>query len=141
MPSNLGPPSTNPFDRRPHQMGKATGYKFGSFVSVSKEFLIDSGADISCITKSNADRFDLTATGGSASATTGGGGILVKSGLTMIFDIFDKVGNQKSVHCSLDVGVKPNNNGSDILGMDQLNHVSAAVEWDPAHRSGKLYEI
>jgi len=141
MASNLGSPSSNSSDHRPHQVGKATGYKAGNPVTVGKEWLIDTGAQISCITKSNGDQFDLTLTGGSASGTTGGGGILVKSGLTMWFEIFDKAGAPKSVSCNLDVGVKPNNSGSEILGVDQLQHVGAAIEWDPSAQNGRLYEV
>jgi hypothetical protein len=35
---------------------------------------------------------------------------------------------------------EPNNNGSDLLGMDQLKDVKAAIDWDPVNRSGRLYE-
>jgi hypothetical protein len=140
-PSNLSPPSFNPSDLRPYQLGKATGHKTGTPVSVDKEWLVDTGAEISCITKSNADQFDLTPTGGSASATTGGGGILIKRGLTMWFEILDQANMPKSVNCSLDVAVKPNNKGSEILGMDQLKNVNAAIEWDPCAQEGRMYEI
>lgn len=141
MSYQLGPPSVNTFERRPHQLGKASGKKKnGAALTVSKEWLIDTGAEISAITKDNADQFDLTPVAGSASATTGGGGILIKSGLTMHFEILDTAGSSKSVSCSLDVGVKPNNSGSEILGMDQLAEVDAAVDWDPGYRTGKLYE-
>jgi len=140
MSYKLGPPSGNAFDRRPHQLGKASGTKDGFPVTVSKEWLVDTGAQISAITKDNADQFDLTAVAGSASATTGGGGILVRSGLTMHFEILDTAGSSKSVSCSLDVGVKPDNSGSEILGMDQLANVHAGVEWEPKNQSGKLYE-
>src|SRR5262249_25027499 len=124
MPDNLGPSSTNASDRRPHQQGKAKGTKSQSAVEEDKEWLIDTGAEISAITKDNADKFDLTPIGGSASATTGNGGILVKSGLTMVFEI-DSGGTNKEVSCNLDVGVKPDNTGSEILGMDQLAWVDA----------------
>src|SRR5262249_43367258 len=102
MPDNLGPPTTNPNDRRPHQTGTAEGLSGGLLVTVSKEWMIDTGAQVSCITKDNADQFDLTPTGGSASATTGGGGILMKSGLTMKFEIIDSSGAAKTVSCNLD---------------------------------------
>jgi hypothetical protein len=141
MQNNLGPPSTNASDRRPHQTGSAEGFKNGVLITVSKEWLVDTGAQVSCITKSNADQFDLTPTGGSASATTGGAGILMKSGLTMKFEIIDLGSQRKPVSCSLDVGVKPDNSGSEILGMDQLVSVATAVDWDPGFRSGRLYEV
>src|SRR3712207_7841617 len=47
-------------------------------------------------------RSDLTPTGGSASAATGGGGILMKSGLTTKFEIIDSGGLAKTVFCNLD---------------------------------------
>jgi hypothetical protein len=141
MPDNLGAPSANFADRRPHQVGSAEGTKGGSPVGVSKEWLIDTGAQISVVTKDNADQFDLTPTGGSASATTGGGGILIKSGLTMKFEIFDSSGAVKAVFCSRDIGVKPNNDGGEILGMDQLYEVDGAVDWDPGLRKGRIYEV
>jgi hypothetical protein len=59
----------------------------------------------------------------------------------MWFEIFDKAGAPKSVSCNLDVGVKPNNSGSEILGVDQLEHVGAAIEWDPSAQNGRLYEV
>lgn len=137
----LGAPSSDPSDRRPHQSGRAEGFDARAQPVIEpKEWLVDTGAQISVITKSNADKFDLKLTGGSASATTGGGGILVKSGLTMVCEILGKTGRPKAVRCNLDVGVKPNNSGSEILGMDQLNAVHAAVDWNPRLRSGKLYE-
>jgi hypothetical protein len=138
MPDNLAPPSGNSSDRRPHQQGEARGFKSGLPVSADKEWMVDTGAQISVITKSNGDKFDLTAVGGSASGTTGGGRILVKSGLEMVFEVFDPAGVATTVTCSLDVGVKPNNKGSEILGMDQIADVGAIVEWDPGTRTGRL---
>jgi hypothetical protein len=138
MPDNLGPPSGSASDRRPHQRGKAKGLQNGLPHSEDKEWLVDTGAQISVVTKDNGDKFDLTAVGGSASGTTGGGGILVKSGLEMEFEIFDTNGVATTVKCNLDVGVKHNNKGSEILGMDQIADVDAVVEWDPKARTGRL---
>jgi hypothetical protein len=138
MADNLCTPSGNSADHRPHQTGEARGYKWGSAVSSSTEWLMDTGAQISVITKSKGALFDLTPVGGSASGTTGGGGILVKSGVDMIFEIFDSSGLSKQVTCSLDIGVKPNDDGSEILGVDQIEHVGAAVEWDPGAGTGRL---
>src|SRR5947209_4215283 len=125
MADNLFAPSGSPSDPRPHQHGKAKGSKKGSPVTEDKEWMVDTGAQISVITKSNGDKFDLVAVGGSASGTTGGGGILVKSGLTMEFEVFDNTGAASTATCNLDVGVKSNNKGSEILGMDQIAHVGA----------------
>src|SRR5258708_18365732 len=91
--------------------------------------------------KNTPEQSYWNATGGSASATTGGGGILIKSGLTVVFEIIDKNGNPTEVESSLDVGVKADNDGSEILGMNDLAAVDGAVDWDPAIRSGRLYEV
>jgi hypothetical protein len=141
LPSNLKAPSFNPSDPRPHQRGKAKGRKGGIPVSGTKEWLIDTGAQISCITKSNGAQFDLTPVAGSANGTAGGGGMLVKTGLTMEFEIFDTVGLPKAVSCSLKVAVKPDDRNSEVLGMDQLKNVNAAVEWDPGAQNGRMYEV
>ena len=138
---NLNSSSTNASDLRPYQPGAASGGKNGLPVTISTEWMIDTGAAVSAITQGNANHFDLIPTGASASATTGGGGIIMKSGLTMHFDVFDSVtGSNRTMSCSLDVGVKPNNHGSEILGMDQLAHVSAIVRWDASVKDGDLYQ-
>lgn len=78
---NLHASSVNPSDPRPFQKGEAEGVKNGHPKTVLKEWLVDTGASISALTRDNAEQFDLTPLGGSASATTGGGGILIKAGL------------------------------------------------------------
>jgi hypothetical protein len=109
-------------------------------VEVEKEWLIDTGAAVSVITKDNAEQFDLTATGATTSGTTGGGGIIMKSGLTMVFTVLGRDGTNREVTCSLDVGVKHNNAGSEIIGMDQVNEVGAEVIWNPGTRDGDVRE-
>jgi hypothetical protein len=141
MPNNLFAPSTNPSDLRPHQFGRARGTQFGWPVDESKEWLIDTGASIAVITKDNADKFNLTLVAGSASGTTGGGGILIKRGLTTEFEVFDSAGVAHKKQCSLDIGVKPNNHGAEILGMDQLNDARASVQWDPVSQTGRLQDV
>lgn len=138
---NLHVSSINSVDPRPFQNGNIAGTKNGVSHQANKEWLVDTGASVSAITKSNADQFDLIATGASASATTGGGGIIMKSGLTMVFTVLDEAtGSDNSVGCSLDVGVKPNDNGSEILGMDQVVDVGASIRWDPKAQDGDLYQ-
>lgn len=138
MPDNLQPPAANASDERPHQPGKAEGTKNGLRVSIAVEWLIDTGAEISTITAGTATNFDLTATGGSASATTGGGGILVNSGLQTRFEVLDQKGNTQHVTFQRNVGVKQTNTGSDILGVDQIGAAGAQVEWDPTAKLGRL---
>jgi hypothetical protein len=103
------------------------------------EWLIDTGAAISALTKDKADQLDLVPLGISTSGTTGGGGILIKSGAEMAFTIRGSTGTDVAVRCAMPVGVKPNNFGSDILGMDQLAHVGAKVLWDPSAQDGDLF--
>jgi hypothetical protein len=139
MVDNLSTPTGNSSDKRPHQTGMAIGAnKWFQTSSVSIEWMIDTGAEIACITQAKANNFRLKNTGGSASATTGGGGILIKSGLTTEFEVIDKFGNRKTVQCSLDVGVKPNNAGSEILGMDQIENANGVVEWEPKSGKGRI---
>jgi hypothetical protein len=137
---NLHASSTRPADPRPFQSGAVEGTKNSQPKTAAKEWLIDTGATISAITKSNAAQFDLTVLGGSASSTTGGGGILIKSGLTLVFTVLKPNGTQVQVRCSLPIGVKPNDHGSEILGMDALAQVNAKVVWDPLLQDGNLFE-
>jgi len=139
MVDNLSTPAGNSSDKRPHQAGLAIGTNTWFLTSsVSIEWMVDTGAEIACITQATANNFRLKNTGGSAAATTGGGGILIKSGLTTEFEVIDSSGNCTKVQCTLDVGVKPNNAGSEILGMDQIENAKAIVEWEPKSGKGRL---
>lgn len=138
MPDNLGPPSWNATERRPHQNGQAKGMKNGNPVSVAVEWMFDTGAELSVITNSVESNFDLTPVGGSASGTTGGGGILIKSGMKVEFEVFDPSGSKVLITSNLDVGVKSNNAGSEILGVDQIDYAGAIIEWDPGTLTGRL---
>jgi hypothetical protein len=137
---NLGPHSLRPSDPRPFQIGRVEGFKKGAALSKSKEWLIDTGAEVSAITKSSADYFDLTTTAATAFATSGGTGLLVKTGLTMFFEVRQSSGADSEVNCSIAFGVKPDDQGSEILGMDQIAHVKARVEWDPASLDGNILQ-
>ena len=107
-------------------------------MTVNVEWLVDTGAEVSAITNHNANQFDLVSVAGSVSATTGGGGIVIMSGVSTVFEMFDVLSNPQQMKCSRKIGVKPNNYGSEILGMDRVAHVSAVVEWDPTSRKGRL---
>jgi hypothetical protein len=136
---NLTAFSSRSADPRPFQFGRVEGVtKSGVRLSKGKQWLADTGAAVSAITKSNADDFDLTTTAGTAFATSGGVGLLMKTGLTMFFEVEDSAGVAMEVKCALDVGVKPDDLGSEILGMDQIAHVNARIEWDPAARDGNI---
>lgn len=105
---------------------------------MSVEWLIDTGADIGVVRKAVGDQFDLIATGASASPTTGGGGILVRTGLQAEFEAEDRSGVHHKLRVSEPVAVKSNNSSSDILGMDQLAAVAVEVTWNPAAQTGTL---
>jgi hypothetical protein len=135
---NLAPPAGSPASQRPYQVGRALGSKAGKPVQVTVEWLIDTGADIGVVRKAIGDRFDLTPTAASASPTTGGGGIIVKSGLRVEFRAEDHHGVSHTLLVSRSLGVKSNNNGSDIVGMDQLASAGVTVSWDPGGRTGAL---
>jgi len=135
---NLRSHSSRTGDCRPFQKGSAEGTKNGATAVMSKEWLIDTGAEVSAITKSNADNFDLTPLAATARATSTGAGLAMHSGLTMVFDVKDSTGADVTARCSLDVGVKPDDAGSEILGMDQIAHVKARVGWDPVALDGYL---
>jgi len=57
----------------------------------------------------------------------------------MVFTVLDPNGNSQQVRCSLPIAVRPNDSGSNILGMDQLASVNAKARWDPATRNGDIY--
>jgi hypothetical protein len=135
---NLGPPAAKPSSQRPYQPGNASGTKAGAPVRVAVEWMVDTGAEIGTVTKRIGDSFDLVATAASASPTTGGGGILVKTGMVAEFMAEDNAGTQQALSSSSAVGVKSNNSGSEILGVDQLAALAVEVEWDPARRRGTL---
>jgi hypothetical protein len=137
---NLAARTPGSLDPRPFQVGSIEGSKGGPPVTASKLWLVNTGAMVSAITKDNADQFDLQPIGAPAVGTTGGGGMIVKTGLTTVFTVRDSFGVDRQVRCSLPVAVKPNNHGSEILGMDQLEQVNAKVRWDPVAREGDLYE-
>jgi hypothetical protein len=136
---NLHVRSTDPDDPRPFQQGLAEGVKNHLPVTVAIEWLVDTGAAISALTWSKAMQFDLTPSGGMASPTTGGGGIPILGGVTMVFTVLEPTGVNQQVRCSLPIAVKLTDSGSDILGMDQLASSNAKVRWDPAALDGDLY--
>jgi len=143
---NLSSKAGNPADNRPHQKGAALGQVWKSwengggwcYEEVPIEWMVDTGAQITCVKRTTGNNFRLVPIGGSASGTTGGGGILIKSGLITEFEAIGYIRRRKKMRCQLDVAVKPNDAGSEILGMDSIEHVKARVEWDPNSCSGTI---
>lgn len=134
---NLGPPSGNPSSRRPFQGGELRGTSNGSPVTQQKEFLFDTGAEISAIDPDNAAHFDLTPTGGGAQGA-GGGALSVYSGVTMRFKRRNRNDVEEWVECSLDFAVVQRNYS--IIGVDQLSETGTEIDWNPTERTGELYE-
>lgn len=139
---NLGPPAANPGSERPHQDGHASGTKSGAPVRIAIEWMVDTGSDITTVLNATGAKFDLTATGASASPTTGGGGILVYTGLAAEFTAEDRTSGTAYPMTSMQpLGVKSGNTGSEILGMDALSSNAVEVEWRPAARLGTLWIV
>ncbi len=136
---NLHARSADPNDPRPFQEGYVEGVRNHLPVKLAIEWLVDTGANVSALTQRKASQFDLTLSGGSVAATTGGGGMVMMSGVTMFFTVLEPNGSSQQVQCSLPIAVKPNDSGSDILGMDQLAFVNAKVRWDPTAQDGDIY--
>jgi hypothetical protein len=72
------------------------------------------------------------------SGTTGGGGILIVTGLEAEFSVSDSWGNTQTVKSTKYMGVKRGNTGSDLLGMIQLADLSVSIQWDPQKGAGEL---
>jgi hypothetical protein len=138
--SNLRAHKTRLGDPRPFQDGRIEGQHLGVSATETIDWLVDTGASICAITKDSADKFDLHPTGATASATSGGAGIIMKSGMTIVFTVEDSSGTNSEQTCFLDVGVKPDNQGSEVLGMDQINHCGVKVRWDPSAQTGALHD-
>jgi hypothetical protein len=111
-------------------------------VRIAIEWMVDTGADLATVRNATGARFDLTATGGSASPTTGGGGILVYTGITVEFTAEDRrSGAARPMASTQPVGVKSGNTGSEVLGMDALSSNAVDIEWSPSARLGTLWTV
>lgn len=133
---NLIPNPANHDDRRPFQRGAAQGdAPGGGSANEQKDWLIDTGAQISCISTANAAHFATTPTGAGA-AGVNGPPLVVVTGVTMLFQVVGPDGRPKNVSCNLPVAITPH---SDIIGMDQLNAQHVQVDWCADDRKGRLY--
>ncbi|MBL9172179.1 MAG: hypothetical protein JNL10_01470 [Verrucomicrobiales bacterium] len=148
---------------KPHQLGTAKGQKYGTQAteeSRDKRWLFDTGGNISILSKSNADHFELTTPTrypetwpdpklagqpfpgpGPMEIPSGaaGGGIPIRHGVRMCFAVESADGTtQKEVCCDLPVAVADVD--YDTIGNDQLKLVGAKILWDPVVGSGSLRE-
>lgn len=126
---------------RPVQDGRVLGKRLGdgASFSVNVTWMVDTGADLATVRDKVGRQFRYTQSfAATASPTTGGGGILVVSGLEAEFSVKDQWGNDTTVVSNQLIGVKSGNSGSDLLGMEQLAHVQAEVQWSPSAGQGEL---
>jgi hypothetical protein len=136
---NLGQSGRDPGTRRPFQDGRVLGQQNGAPAATNVEWLVDTGADIVALWDSVGSLFDVVQSiGASASPTTGGGGIQVVTGIQAEFNVEDATGNATTASASGYVGIKSNNAGNNVLGVEQLADAGATVEWDPKLRTGSL---
>lgn len=129
--------------QRPHQRGAAQGRApGGGNANEPKDWLIDTGAELSAISQANATHFVTAPKGGSARGVNNGRPMTVVTGVTMVFTVATDnpayPGGERTVSCDLPVAVTPH---SDILGMDQLARHHVNVAWDPDRKTGRLFEV
>lgn len=136
---NLGPNSEDPNDKRPHQMGAAQQTDDqGNLTNVQKNWLVDTGAKLSCINEDNALNFTLHRIEAATAHGAGGEALPVYDGLTMVFQRVGLNGRPENVSCNLAVAISKSSN---ILGMDQLASQHCAVDWDTVNLTGRIYEV
>jgi hypothetical protein len=134
---NLIPNPANPDDRTPFQRGAAQGdAPGGGRANEQKNWVIDTGAQISCISAANAANFATTPVAGGA-AGVNGPPLVIVTGVTMLFQVIDRNGRPKNVSCNLPVAITPTD---DIIGTDQLSDQHAQLDWCADTRTGRLYE-
>lgn len=126
---------------RPFHVGAVSGQASngsGSH-SVNVRWLADTGAAVTVVIKKVGDQFTTNPTGATASPTTGFTAILMHDGLTARFDTLCHVcGAPHGVGYTGAMGVKSDNVGSNILGMDAIDDCHAAIVWNPAVGHGSI---
>jgi hypothetical protein len=128
-----------PGDSSPHQLGAAQGDApppAGGLANEQKNWLIDTGAGVSCITQENLEHFVPTRSSFGQIVQADGSVVAVQTveGITMVFQVEDEDGNPHNLTCNLPIVVA----GFDIIGNDQLAHLHVRVSWDADTGSGKL---
>jgi len=138
---NLTAPFGAPSNRRPHQLGRVHGVgKGGAPVSAKVEWLFDSGADVSVVQDQVGALFTTVATGATASPTSGGAGILMVTGIDIEVQVETFGGHSHPARAQGDVGVKSSNDGSNLVGVAQLEAVSVTLVWSSRYQVGALVE-
>lgn len=135
---NLGPPVRANRSLRPHQLGRVCGKRNGIRHEVTVEWLVDTGADLTVVRADVGTQFDARPVGLTAAGTTGGGGIQVVTGLSAEFSVLHPIRGSQRVLAHRYVGVKSNNAGSNLLGMEHLAEVGARIIWSPRYARGAL---
>jgi hypothetical protein len=137
----IGHPRQAPDNQRPHQWGLAKGLdEVGDIIEADVEWLVDTGADVGVMQQQVGELFQSTTIEGlSASPTIGEGAIEMVTGIEVGIEVEDPGGATETRWTTRPVGIKSTNEGSNIVGMDQLAEVDAAVEWDPLRQQGRLH--
>lgn len=136
----LSAPSGASSNRRPHQLGRVHGTRTnGTPGSCRVEWLIDSGADVAVVQKQVGALFTTKATGATASPTSGGPGILMVTGLDIEMEIVS-ANYSYPRRVRTDVGIKSSNDGSNIVGVAELDVAAVTLIWSAAQRAGALIE-
>ena len=137
---NGGLDSGGHHDRRPRQAGALAGVNgHGARVLATVEWLIDTGAEISAVQARYGRPFVTRTTALTASATTGGTAIRVVDGLEVEVAVGGS-GGRSSRRVARPVGIKSDDAGSNLVGMDAVAAVRATVIWGPLHQTGVLWD-
>lgn len=135
---NLRPSRDNPKSRRPTQPGYLLGERAGQIVWQPAEWVVDTGAEITTVRADLGRQCETKAEAWSASPTTGVEEIRVVTGLAVEFEVQRTLWGRRRVKVAGYFGIKPDNGGSELLGMQQLAKAGSALSWNPRARTGKL---
>jgi hypothetical protein len=123
----------------PRQYGSVLGRASdNSPLEVQVAWLADTGATFAVVRDGIGRQFQSTSTGVQGSGTTGGGGIQYVLGLVAEFKAIDASGGTTTARCGRWMGIKDNDEGDDLLGMEQLACHDVKIEWDPRSGQGEL---
>lgn len=127
---------------RPFQVGGVSGQDVNGTGTQTRRvrWLVDTGAMVTVVLKKVGDEFVATPTGVTAGPTTGSTGIVMYEGLTAHYEVECSVcGVQHMADYANQIGVKSDNVGSNILGMDAIAASACDVLWDPSGGIGSIH--
>lgn len=135
MNLHVGPSPPPDEGKRPHQVGavKGEGADGSGPHRVRVGWVVDTGAEVAVVLHRVAAAFKYNPTGASAAPTSGDAAIMMVDGLVVEFDA-----SGATLDVPGHVGVKSDNVGSNLLGMDKLEFVGASVCWSPSSGTGEI---